>query len=185
MCPTMFYGRSDKIFCSAKCKTAYHEKLNKVTNEATAKIDKILHRNRSILLEILGKKGTYKKVHRRQLMPKIQLAPHHFLSHQHTKQGGSLRLRLLLGAFFRSGSFGDQKNHLNSSESLRKKTITSFPPIFKHLQTASPSLGRRPLAMDKNIVLKLLNPALNSDILKRIGRTGLCNILYKFKLFPT
>ncbi len=67
MCPTMFYGRSDKIFCSAKCKTAYHEKLNKVTNEATAKIDKILHRNRSILLEILGKKGTYKKVHRRQL----------------------------------------------------------------------------------------------------------------------
>ncbi|MBK7009823.1 MAG: hypothetical protein IPH36_14925 [Saprospiraceae bacterium] len=70
MCPTMFYGRSDKIFCSAKCKTAYHEKLNKVTNEATAKIDKILHRNRSILLEILGKKANTRRFTEANSMPK-------------------------------------------------------------------------------------------------------------------
>lgn len=64
MCPTIFVGRSDKIFCSIKCKTAYHEKLAKVTNNATLKIDKILHRNRSILLEIVGKNLSYKKVDR-------------------------------------------------------------------------------------------------------------------------
>lgn len=64
MCPNTFTGRSDKIFCSAKCKTSYHEKLAKVTHQATIKIDKILHRNRSILLEIMGKNGNQKKVSR-------------------------------------------------------------------------------------------------------------------------
>jgi hypothetical protein len=64
MCKAPVVGRSDKIFCSASCKARYHIRLNKVTDEAAAKIDKILHRNRSILLEILGKNKYYKKVHR-------------------------------------------------------------------------------------------------------------------------
>lgn len=64
MCKTPVVGRSDKIFCSAACKARYHAALNKVTDKAAAKIDKILHRNRSILLEIMGKNKTYKKVHR-------------------------------------------------------------------------------------------------------------------------
>lgn len=64
MCPTEFWGRSDKLFCSVKCKSSYHEKLAKVNNVATRKIDTILHRNREILLEITGKNLTYKKVHR-------------------------------------------------------------------------------------------------------------------------
>lgn len=64
MCPTFFSGRSDKLFCSTNCKSKYHIKLSKATNDATLKIDKILHRNRSILLEILGKNLTYKKVSR-------------------------------------------------------------------------------------------------------------------------
>ena len=55
MCNSSFVGRSDKIFCTTSCKSEYHHKLNNATNIATAKIDKILHRNRSILLEILGK----------------------------------------------------------------------------------------------------------------------------------
>jgi len=67
MCPNLFSGRSDKIFCSPKCKTAYHEKLAKVTHIATLETDKILHRNRSILLEILGKNLSYKKVPRELL----------------------------------------------------------------------------------------------------------------------
>ena len=57
-------GRADKIFCSATCKANYHIKLNKVTMEASERIDKILHRNRSILLEIMGKNSTQKKVPR-------------------------------------------------------------------------------------------------------------------------
>jgi hypothetical protein len=62
MCKTQIKGRSDKKFCSIKCKSAYHHKLRSVTSLATAKIDKILHRNRSILLEIMGKNRTQIKV---------------------------------------------------------------------------------------------------------------------------
>jgi len=39
-------------------------KLNKVTMDAALRIDKILHRNRSILLEIMGKDSDYKIVNR-------------------------------------------------------------------------------------------------------------------------
>ena len=58
MCKSKFVGRSDKIFCSTSCKSEYHNKLKAATNNATAKIDKILHRNRSILLEVMGKNAT-------------------------------------------------------------------------------------------------------------------------------
>ena len=62
LCKKPYFGRSDKIFCSVKCKSIYHKKLNEVTNAATKDIDKILHRNRSILLEIMGKNSTQKKI---------------------------------------------------------------------------------------------------------------------------
>lgn len=55
ICKSEFRGRQDKKFCSAKCKSYYHHKLRTVTNSATKETDNILHRNRSILLEILGK----------------------------------------------------------------------------------------------------------------------------------
>jgi hypothetical protein len=64
LCQSPFQGRTDKIFCSAACKATYHSKLKKVTEDAATRIDKILHRNRSILLEILGKNTSYKKVQR-------------------------------------------------------------------------------------------------------------------------
>ncbi len=64
LCKEPFTGRSDKIFCSATCKAMYHIKLNKVTVDAAERIDKILHRNRSILLEIMGKNSKQKKVTR-------------------------------------------------------------------------------------------------------------------------
>ncbi|MFZ1702760.1 MAG: hypothetical protein WAT79_00360 [Saprospiraceae bacterium] len=64
LCYSSFVGRTDKIFCCVRCKTIYHKKLNKVTLTAAEKIDKILHRNRSILLEILGKNTAYKKIPR-------------------------------------------------------------------------------------------------------------------------
>ena len=62
LCKSHFNGRSDKIFCTVKCKTSYHQKLSQVTRDAAYKIDNILHRNRSILLEIMGKKKTQMKV---------------------------------------------------------------------------------------------------------------------------
>lgn len=62
LCKQPISGRADKIFCSATCKSQYHIKLNKVTMNASERIDKILHRNRSIMLEVIGKSSTQKKV---------------------------------------------------------------------------------------------------------------------------
>ena len=67
MCKIGITGRRDKRFCSVRCKSDYHEKLTKVTLSASERIDKILHRNLSILLELMGKNGAQKK------MPKIEL----------------------------------------------------------------------------------------------------------------
>lgn len=64
ICKISLKGRDDKLFCSIKCKNLYHRKLRKVTNNAAKSIDRILHRNRSILLEILGKNSLQKKVNR-------------------------------------------------------------------------------------------------------------------------
>lgn len=64
MCKSEFNGRADKVFCSVTCKSQYHMKLNKVTLDAASRIDGILHRNRSILLEIMGKEGNEKRVNR-------------------------------------------------------------------------------------------------------------------------
>ena len=64
MCKTPLRGRSDKIFCSIYCKNEYHLKLRRATAKIVKETDKILHRNRSILLEILGKNKTQKKIDR-------------------------------------------------------------------------------------------------------------------------
>ena len=62
LCKQEFSGRSDKIFCSISCKTEYHRKLRATNPRHTKAIDKILHRNRTILLEVMGKYTTQKKV---------------------------------------------------------------------------------------------------------------------------
>lgn len=86
MCKTEINGRRDKIFCSVRCKSDYHEKLTKVTLTASEKIDKILHRNRSILLELMGKNGLHKKI------PKIEIDKKKFnwtyITHYHINSQG-------------------------------------------------------------------------------------------------
>jgi len=64
ICQKNIIGRNDKIFCSVTCKNFYHVNLRKVTKIEVKEIDTILHRNRSILLEILGKHKTQIKVNR-------------------------------------------------------------------------------------------------------------------------
>ncbi len=64
ICSKIIIGRSDKTFCSQRCKNYYHINLRKVTVIATAAIDEILHRNRSILLELLGKHKSQIKIDR-------------------------------------------------------------------------------------------------------------------------
>ena len=64
ICKELLTGRSDKLFCSVSCKSYYHRRLTKTTNEAAIIIDRFLHRNRSILLEIMGKNRRQIKINR-------------------------------------------------------------------------------------------------------------------------
>jgi hypothetical protein len=64
LCKKPFRGRSDKIFCSVHCKSSYHYQLKQATNVHAQDLDKIIHRNHSILLEILGKNKKQIKVKR-------------------------------------------------------------------------------------------------------------------------
>lgn len=64
ICKGPLRGRSDKIFCSTSCKNEYHVRLRRATAKAVKETDKILHRNRSILLEVMGKNSQQKKVDR-------------------------------------------------------------------------------------------------------------------------
>ena len=57
ICKKEIVGRTDKKFCSSICKNNYHSRLKKATISSAEKIDKILHRNRSILLELLINKN--------------------------------------------------------------------------------------------------------------------------------
>jgi len=62
ICKAKVIGRSDKRFCSASCKSNYNQRLSKHTKAETIKIDKILHRNHSILVELMGKNSQQKKM---------------------------------------------------------------------------------------------------------------------------
>ena len=67
ICKKPIVGRHDKIFCSVNCKNAYHVQLRRATAQVVKNTDKILHRNRSILLEVMGKNARQKKVNRQIL----------------------------------------------------------------------------------------------------------------------
>lgn len=64
ICSKQVVGRRDKLFCSIKCKYYYHVNLRKATALVVKELDIILHRNRSILLEIMGKKKAQCKIER-------------------------------------------------------------------------------------------------------------------------
>ncbi len=81
LCQENFTGRSDKIFCKIKCKSEYYIRLNEVTINVSKRIDRILHRNRSILLEILGKNKKQIKV-TRLLLDKKRFN-WHYITHYH------------------------------------------------------------------------------------------------------
>lgn len=64
ICKKELIGRPDKIFCSIQCKNFYHTNLRNATKGVTVVTDNILHRNRSILLELIGKNAAQKKINR-------------------------------------------------------------------------------------------------------------------------
>src|SRR6056297_1961202 len=62
LCNTPFKGRRDKIFCTTACKSDYHRKLTAMSNQIALPTDKILHRNRAILYEVMGENTEQKKL---------------------------------------------------------------------------------------------------------------------------
>ena len=78
VCKSLLYGRADKMFCSSRCKNFYHTNLRMVTKNTAVGIDRHLHRNRSILLEILGKSG------QKAIVPLILLTEKKFQFKYHT-----------------------------------------------------------------------------------------------------
>lgn len=67
ICKNQIKGRSDKRFCSKTCKSYYHRKLIETNTKSTRKIDSILHRNRAILLELMGKHKNELRISRLEL----------------------------------------------------------------------------------------------------------------------
>lgn len=88
ICKQKITGRSNKIFCSSSCKSYYHRELRKVTNLEAIHIDEILHRNRSILLEIMGKNRIKIKIKRTVLERKKFRFKYH--THFHINKAGKM-----------------------------------------------------------------------------------------------
>ncbi len=85
ICNKLIVGRSDKLFCSVRCKNYYHINLRRVTSVAVKDINIILHRNRSILLEIMGKRKVQLKVSRMVLEKKKYRFKYHTHFHINSK----------------------------------------------------------------------------------------------------
>lgn len=86
ICKTQFAGRSDKIFCTVKCKNVYHRHLRFASVKSAIRINEYLKRNHGILLELLGKNGSQVKVHRNLLSDKKFRFAYH--THAHINKAG-------------------------------------------------------------------------------------------------
>ena len=64
-CGSKLFGRSDKRYCNDSCRNAHHNRLHRSANNYMRKVNRILSRNRAILLEL--NPGETTKVSRRKL----------------------------------------------------------------------------------------------------------------------
>ncbi|MGB5420385.1 hypothetical protein [Algibacter sp.] len=88
ICSKLIVGRKGKLFCSVKCKNYYHVNLRKATAIVVKDLDEILHRNRSILLEIMGKNKLQCKIDRVILEKKKFRFKYN--THQHINSQGKI-----------------------------------------------------------------------------------------------
>lgn len=70
VCDTKLFGRSDKVFCSLKCKNKYHSEIRKTSKTASKETIKILYRNHQILCEIMGEDCAKYKINKLALQRK-------------------------------------------------------------------------------------------------------------------
>lgn len=88
ICKTKIQGRKDKMYCSTKCKSEYNHRLQAATKIVTGDIDAILHRNRSCLLEIMGKNNVKMKIDRSELDKKN--FKYSYITHYHINKFGKM-----------------------------------------------------------------------------------------------
>ncbi len=113
ICKKSVVGRSDKRFCSVACKNNYYSRLRKNTETAVSRIDKILHRNRSILLELMGRASRQKKISR------LALDKKHFNYDYFTGQHINSRGKTIYRVYdFSWAIFTDQEVLIMRNESL-------------------------------------------------------------------
>lgn len=86
ICKAVFKGRSDKLFCTIKCKNTYHKKLRFASVQAAIRINEYLKRNHGILLEQLGKHKTQVKIYRNVLSDKNFRYKYHTHTHINKQQ---------------------------------------------------------------------------------------------------
>ena len=86
ICKAKIVGRSDKIYCSIRCKNVYHKKLRYASVQAAVRINEYLKRNHGILLEFLAGNKTQVKVYRNQLADKKFRFKYHTHLHVNSRQ---------------------------------------------------------------------------------------------------
>ena len=84
VCKSEITGRVGKLFCGQKCKNYYHKNLRYASFKAAIRINEYLKRNHGILLEILGKNLSQKKVYRNVLEDKKFRFKYHTHTHQNS-----------------------------------------------------------------------------------------------------
>ena len=85
ICKKTFPYRSNKVFCSVKCKNYYHTHLRYASVKAAKRINEYLKRNHGILLELLGKNKSQIKVYRNRLEDKRFRFKYHTHTHVNSK----------------------------------------------------------------------------------------------------
>ena len=87
VCDKELAGRRDKKFCSLECKNSYHKIRYQQNRLVTAEIDRRLHRNRTILIELHEEAGSHKFISPRNRLIRKGFSFKHFTSMSQNKEG--------------------------------------------------------------------------------------------------
>ncbi len=87
VCGEIVIGRTDKIFCSIKCKSAYHLRRKTQRQPMSYPIDTILHRNWVVLMEAYELAGRKKFFANAAILQKAGFRPDFYTSAARNQKG--------------------------------------------------------------------------------------------------
>ena len=87
-CAQVLYGRLDKKFCDEGCRNNFNNQQNSVQNKEIRIINRVLKRNRAILLAFLALEKKQTKVDRECLL--LEGFNFRYMTHQGVDQDGQL-----------------------------------------------------------------------------------------------